>query len=165
MQPQGHVQILSNLLDYGMDPQDALDSPRFCIADGHADGRVYFEDGISEEIVNELIAMGHVTGREIIRNVDDLWPEIFYDLGIVKSKFLKTILDFFAYISYKVPKMIIPVSEGYVNTITNKYKTTHIVKVKTCNVLSFVKLIRIILYIIKNKIIRKINPLSIRNPL
>ena len=68
MQPQGHVQILSNLLDYGMDPQDALDSPRFCIADGHADGRVYFEDGISEEIVNELIAMGHVTGREIIRN-------------------------------------------------------------------------------------------------
>jgi colanic acid biosynthesis glycosyl transferase WcaI len=64
----------------------------------------------------------YIRRREIIRNVDDLWPEIFYDLGIVKSKFLKTILDFFAYISYKVPKMIIPVSEGYVNTITNKYK-------------------------------------------
>ncbi len=63
----------------------------------------------------------YIRRREIIRNVDDLWPEVFYDLGIVKSKFLKKILDFFASKSYNIPKMIIPVSEGYVHTIENKY--------------------------------------------
>jgi len=27
--------------------------------------------------------------KKIIRNVDDLWPEVFYDLGIIKSNFFK----------------------------------------------------------------------------
>jgi gamma-glutamyltranspeptidase / glutathione hydrolase len=68
MQPQGHVQILSNLLDYGMGPQEALDAPRFCIADGTSDGNVYFEDGISEEIVAALEGMGHVVSKQIVKN-------------------------------------------------------------------------------------------------
>ena len=40
--------------------------------------------------------------KNIIRNVDDLWPEVFYDLGIVKSRFFKRILDFAASISYRI---------------------------------------------------------------
>jgi glycosyltransferase involved in cell wall biosynthesis len=59
--------------------------------------------------------------KNIIRNVDDLWPEAFYDLGIVKSRFFKKILDFAASISYQIPVAIIPLSHGYVQTLITKY--------------------------------------------
>jgi gamma-glutamyltranspeptidase/glutathione hydrolase len=39
-QPQGHVQVACNLVDRGMDPQAALDAPRFWLED---DGMVWLE--------------------------------------------------------------------------------------------------------------------------
>ena len=59
MQPQGHVQVLSALVDDGLDPQSALDLPRFCIDVEEAGGRVALEDGIPERVVSELERMGH----------------------------------------------------------------------------------------------------------
>jgi gamma-glutamyltranspeptidase/glutathione hydrolase len=59
MQPQGHVQVLSALVDHGLDPQAALDLPRFCIDVEQAGGRVGIEEGVSANVFSELEAMGH----------------------------------------------------------------------------------------------------------
>jgi gamma-glutamyltranspeptidase/glutathione hydrolase len=86
-QPQGHVQLLLNIIEFGMDPQTAVDAPRFCIESGQAGGTVLLEDGISPDVVAELARKGHplqqvrgyermVFGRgQIIRRMDNgvLW--------------------------------------------------------------------------------------------
>jgi gamma-glutamyltranspeptidase/glutathione hydrolase len=59
MQPQGHLQVVVSLVDDHLDPQAALDQPRFCIAEGEAGGRVALEQGISPEVMEELAALGH----------------------------------------------------------------------------------------------------------
>ena len=38
MQSQGHFQVISNLIDRGMNPQEALDALRFCIYSEFGDG-------------------------------------------------------------------------------------------------------------------------------
>jgi glycosyltransferase involved in cell wall biosynthesis len=57
----------------------------------------------------------------IVRNVDDLWPEVFYDMNLVKSNALKKLLDFVAWLSYSVPVAITPISAGYKRRIMEKY--------------------------------------------
>ncbi len=59
MQPQGHVQVLSALVDDGFDPQAALDLPRFCIDVEESGGRVAFEEGMSQETISGLKKLGH----------------------------------------------------------------------------------------------------------
>jgi len=59
MQPQGHVQVLSALVDYELDPQAALDQPRFCIDVDESGGRVAIEDGMPDETFSGLQKMGH----------------------------------------------------------------------------------------------------------
>ena len=59
MQPQGHVQVLSALVDNGLDPQSALDLPRFCIEAEESGGRVAIEEGIPANVVSELEMLGH----------------------------------------------------------------------------------------------------------
>jgi gamma-glutamyltranspeptidase / glutathione hydrolase len=59
MQPQGHVQVLSALHDAGLDPQSALDLPRFCIDVEESGGRVAIEEGMPKETMDALGKMGH----------------------------------------------------------------------------------------------------------
>ena len=62
MQPQGHVQVVSALVDDGVDPQAALDRPRFQLAAGSAaalpGAAVSLEEGL-EEVAGELQRRGH----------------------------------------------------------------------------------------------------------
>ena len=55
-QPTGHVRVMSNMLDFGMDPQAAIDGPR-----SFADGDVLkVERGTDAAVLAELEAMGHM---------------------------------------------------------------------------------------------------------
>lgn len=58
MQPQGHVQVFLALND-GLDPQAALDLPRFCLEDGNASDTVALEAGIPPKVMATLAEMGH----------------------------------------------------------------------------------------------------------
>jgi gamma-glutamyltranspeptidase / glutathione hydrolase len=67
MQPQGHAQVLVNLLDLGLDLQEAGDAPRFrhtgssepTGAAMRAGGELYLEPGVPAAIRSELARRGH----------------------------------------------------------------------------------------------------------
>jgi len=56
MQPQGHVQMIVNTLDYGLNPQASLDAPRWYWAQGRD---IEVEPGVGSAIVEELRGRGH----------------------------------------------------------------------------------------------------------
>ncbi|MFC7235081.1 gamma-glutamyltransferase family protein [Halosegnis marinus] len=56
MQPQGHLQVLTNLLDEGLAPQEALDEPRWRYRE---DGRLAVEARFPTDLQNELLRKGH----------------------------------------------------------------------------------------------------------
>ena len=55
-QAQGHLQVISNMVDFELGPQPALDALRFSIG---LDGVVDLEEGISPEVAKGLAARGH----------------------------------------------------------------------------------------------------------
>jgi gamma-glutamyltranspeptidase/glutathione hydrolase len=73
MQPQGHVQIVLNLIDFGMNLQEAGDAPRIyhtgsseptgeVMEDG---GELFLESGFAPETVRALAQRGHRTGTQV----------------------------------------------------------------------------------------------------
>ena len=69
MQPQGHVQVLLNIIDFNMDVQTALDAPRFRYA---GRGDCNFEPGIQPDVLQELAEKGHG-----IAELDDPYSQEF----------------------------------------------------------------------------------------
>ena len=72
MQPQGHVQVVVNLVDFGMNLQEAGDAIRFhhtgsseptgtVMKDG---GTLFLEEGLPEPLLEELMRRGHRIARE-----------------------------------------------------------------------------------------------------
>jgi gamma-glutamyltranspeptidase/glutathione hydrolase len=56
--------VVVGLVDDDLDPQAALDRPRFCIEAGDAGGAVALEEGIPDETYSGLQSMGHPVRRE-----------------------------------------------------------------------------------------------------
>jgi gamma-glutamyltranspeptidase/glutathione hydrolase len=56
-QPVGQVHVLTNMLDYGCDLQEAIDMPRGL----HYEGVYQLEDGVPAEVVDGLKRLGHQT--------------------------------------------------------------------------------------------------------
>lgn len=56
MQPQGHVQVVSNLIDAGLNPQAALDAPRWRWDGGR---EVTVEPGLAGDLAQALARRGH----------------------------------------------------------------------------------------------------------
>ena len=56
-QPQGHLQVISNLIDFGMNPQEALDYGRFSVS--IENDTVFVEDSINSNIIEALKLKGH----------------------------------------------------------------------------------------------------------
>jgi gamma-glutamyltranspeptidase/glutathione hydrolase len=56
MQPQGHTQVVTGTVDYGLNPQAALDAPRWRVNGGL---EVSVEVGTPEYVLNGLAMRGH----------------------------------------------------------------------------------------------------------
>jgi gamma-glutamyltranspeptidase/glutathione hydrolase len=61
MQPQGHVQVVQNLIDCGLNPQSCLDAPRWR---WEVEKKVLFEREFPSYILNGLQNLGHHVGYD-----------------------------------------------------------------------------------------------------
>ena len=82
MQPQAMVQVVVNMIDYGMDPQAAIEAPRVATYSFPASGQsraytpglIRAEDRISDDVLQEVVRRGHSVER---------WPAFIPQAGSV----------------------------------------------------------------------------------
>lgn len=79
MQPQGHMQLTVALAS-GLNPQEAVDQPRFCIADGTYNGAVMLEEGIEDDVVVSLEKQRHL----LVKGLKGYKRAIFGKAQIIK---------------------------------------------------------------------------------
>lgn len=65
---------------------------------------------------------GALSGSPVVQNVDDLWPEEIYDLGMMKSPFLRRVAEFACKRAYVASTALTPISQSLVDAIVTKYK-------------------------------------------
>jgi gamma-glutamyltranspeptidase/glutathione hydrolase len=59
MQPQGHFQVISAMIDDDLNPQETLNRPRFCLLEGTGDSVLALEEGIPVATMARLAELGH----------------------------------------------------------------------------------------------------------
>lgn len=60
MQPQGHFQVISAMVDDDLNPQEALNRSRWQLYNGTGDSALWLEEGIPVTTMAKLADMGHV---------------------------------------------------------------------------------------------------------
>lgn len=56
MQPQGHLQVITNLIDFNLNPQESLDAPRW---QWIGENLIEVEEDMPLDIVKGLMEKGH----------------------------------------------------------------------------------------------------------
>jgi len=69
-QPQAHVQVLLNIVLFGMDVQEAIDAPRFRHWE---ENKVSFEQAIPESTVKELMELGHAPQNPLVSTAQSVF--------------------------------------------------------------------------------------------
>jgi gamma-glutamyltranspeptidase/glutathione hydrolase len=92
MQPQRHIQLLLNILDFGMNLQEAGDAPRFRHIDSSQpdygkmtnEGKVRLESGVTPQVVRELMGKGHriIASRGGFGGYQGIWIDHKRDIFI-----------------------------------------------------------------------------------
>lgn len=59
MQPQGHFQMIVNMVDDDLNPQESLNRPRWCLDSGTGDSALALEEGIPVSTMARLAELGH----------------------------------------------------------------------------------------------------------
>lgn len=59
MQPQGHFQVISAMIDDNLNPQETLNRPRWLLSSGSGDSTLWLEEGIPAATMSRLADMGH----------------------------------------------------------------------------------------------------------
>lgn len=79
MQPQGHLQVISALIDDGLNPQEALNRPRWCLDGGTPDAPLLIEEGYPVATMARLAELGHP-----VRPVSGAGRGVFGDGQIIR---------------------------------------------------------------------------------
>jgi gamma-glutamyltranspeptidase/glutathione hydrolase len=82
MQPQGHVQMISNMVDFNLDSQQALDALRFRVF--LESGTIGLEAGVDPDTVRDLQRRGHQV------RIDDGYDRVGYGGGQIVSRDAET---------------------------------------------------------------------------
>jgi gamma-glutamyltranspeptidase/glutathione hydrolase len=79
MQPQGHLQMIAAMVDDDLNPQEALNRPRWCLLDGTSNSALALEDGIPLATMARLAELGH-----LVRPVSGAGRGVFGDGQIIR---------------------------------------------------------------------------------